>query len=33
MIESLIALWDRLDYRALPVIKCAVAVGATLVLT
>ena len=32
MIESLIALWSRLDYRALLVIKCAVAVGATLLL-
>jgi hypothetical protein len=33
MIDSLMALWDRLDYRALTVIKCGVAVGATLLLT
>ena len=32
MIESLIALWGRLDYRALTVIKFGVAVGATLLL-
>ena len=33
MSDLLIDLWSRLDYRALMVIKCSVAVGATLLLT